>query len=127
MERKYTYKPLVVEVTTPDQAYTKQIILDKNIASVIGIVMICSHPQLLFYRGSQKIDINGNEIIPEDFDSMLLMSGGIGVSPNDKFKELEHPVPAGNGEVKLIYKDSANALVAFAPYKVRLMLKCLLR
>jgi hypothetical protein len=77
---------------------------------------------LLFYRGSQKIEINKQEIFPEDYETKLLMTG-INVSPNHRFYEVGD-IAVGNGAVKVEYKDTADGRTNFEPYRISIYLKC---
>lgn len=101
----------------------KKFDLDKNVKIVHGILLSSDRPKLLFYRGSQRIEISGDEIFPEDYESKILMSG-ISVPPDSKFRKLGNGVVAGNGEVKIQYKDTANASASFVPYRVIITLQC---
>lgn len=122
-EPKYVYKRFNLNVDQAEKSYPKTFNLDKTIKLVKGIVMSSSHPMLIYYRGTQQIVIAGDEIFPEDFESKILMSG-VSVPPEDKFLDLGNNLLAGNGEVKILYKDEENALAPFQPYQVRLILKC---
>lgn len=117
------YSFLVDAAATP---ITKKFDLDKNVKLVHGILLSSDQPNMLFYRGSQRIEINGEEIFPEDYESKLLMSG-IAVPPNAKFRKLGNGVVSGNGEVKMQYKDTENPNTSFTPYKVIIVLQCEMR
>lgn len=123
METKYTHKTFSFTVDTPGISYKKKFDLDKNIRVVTGLLISGDDPKKVYYRGSQRIELNGEELYPEDFESKLLMSG-ISVSPSDKFADLGNGVLAGNGELKILYKDTENTVVPFEPYKVSVVLKC---
>lgn len=122
-EPKYVYKRFNLNVDQAEKSYPKTFNLDKTIKLVRGIVMSSSLPMLIYYRGTQQIVIAGDEIIPEDFESKILMSG-VSVPPEDKFLDMGNNLLAGNGEIKILYKDEENALAPFQPYQVRLILKC---
>lgn len=109
-------------VDTASQSYTKTFHLDKNIRLVHGLLVSSDKPNQLFYRGSQRIEIGGDELYPEDYESRLLMSG-ISVPPDEKFASLGD-VPAANGEVKILYKDRENSNTMFEPYEVSIYLIC---
>lgn len=102
---------------------SKKFDLDKNVKLVHGILLSSDKPNLLFYRGSQRIEVSGDEIFPEDFESKVLMSG-LSVAPDEKYRSLGNGVVAGNGEVKVQYKDTPNPNAPFAAYKVVIMLQC---
>ncbi len=116
------YKTFSFLVATENTSYRLKFDLDKNVKLVSGLLLSSSDPRKLFFRGAQKIEINGDELFPEGYESKLLMSG-ISVPPPERFVEVGE-VPAGNGEVKIQYVDEHNDNAAFAPYKVTLTLKC---
>jgi hypothetical protein len=121
--KRFVKKRFVFMVDAGNTAYPKKFDLDKNIKLVHGILLSSDKPNLLFYRGSQKIEVNGEEIFPEDYEARLLMSG-ISVSPDQKYADLGEGVLSGNGEVKISYKDTDNPSAFFEPYEVRIYLMC---
>jgi hypothetical protein len=123
MTAKYTKKAFSFLVDTASSPYSKKFELDKNVRLVRAMLITSNKDNLLYYRGSQKIEINGLEIFPEDYESKLLMSG-IGVAPDQKYADLGDEVMAGNGEVKVLYKDTDNSNAPFEPYKVNLYFIC---
>jgi hypothetical protein len=110
-------------VDVQGQPYNKKFDLDKNVKLVRGIVLSSDRPNMLFYRGSQRIEISGDELFPEDYESKLLMSG-IAVPPDQRFRSLGNGVVAGNGELKIGYKDSNNPNANFQAYKFIITLQC---
>lgn len=110
-------------VDAQGQPYSKKFDLDKNVKLVRGIVLSSDRLNMLFYRGSQRIEISGDELFPEDYESKLLMSG-IAVPPDQRFKSLGNGVVAGNGEFKISYKDTSNPNANFQAYKVIITLQC---
>lgn len=125
MELKYRYKRFTIAVGTAATSYNQKFALDKDVHHVRGVLVTADHPDLLFYRGSQKIEISGEEILPEDFESRLLYSG-INVPPDNRFLTLVEGkgVPAGNGEIKVLYKDVNNSNTTFAAYNVTIIFVC---
>jgi hypothetical protein len=114
-----------ISVTEPDKIFSKSFELDKNIASVKGILFTSDKDDMLYYRGSQKVEINKEEIFPENYESKLLLSG-INVSPNNRYYDLGNQ-PAGNGTIKVEYKDTEDTRAAFVPYRVSLYVECVLQ
>lgn len=110
-------------VQTEGEPVNKKFDLDKNVKVVLGIALSSDDPRLLFYRGSQRIELSGEELFPEDFESKMFMSG-LGVAPDQKYKSLGNGVIAGNGELKIQFKDTANGSAPFTPYKVNVILLC---
>ena len=122
-EKKYVKKRFSFLVDTANKAYTPKFDLDRNIKLVCGLLMSADNPSLLFYRGSQRIELNGEELFPEDYEARLLMSG-ISVPPHQKYTDLGDGVVAGNGELKLLFKDADNPQTVFQPYTVSIYLQC---
>lgn len=120
------YKTFSFLVTTENTSYKLKFDLDKNVKLVSGLLLSSSDPRKLFFRGSQRIEISGDELFPEGYESKLLMSG-ISVPPSDRFVDLGDGVLSGNCEVKIQYVDEANDNAVFNPYKVTLTLKCELK
>jgi hypothetical protein len=123
IEKKYIKKRFSFSVNTADESYNKKFDLDKNVRVVKGLLLSSNKPDQLFYRGSQKIEISGQEIFPDEYESRLLMSG-LSVPPDNKYADLGDDVQAGNGEVKVYYKDKTNSLAPFDPYDVNMYLVC---
>jgi len=96
--------------------------LDKNITAVHGILLTSDRDDLLYYRGSNKIELNRQEIFPESYESKLLMTG-LNVSPNDRFYNLGGIAP-GNGKLKVDYMDNPDERLAFVTYRVSVYLDC---
>lgn len=126
MEGKMIEKTYSFVVDKADTPYSKKFDLDKNISTVHRLVLSSDNPKLLYFRGSQRLEISGDEIFPEDYESKLLMSG-ISVAPDEKFRTLGNGVVAGNGEIKVLYKDTENPNAAFTAYKVSLIFQCELK
>jgi hypothetical protein len=123
MENRIVEKVFSFLVDTEAESYSKKFDLDKNVSLIRGILLSSDKPNMLFYRGTQRIEISGDEIFPDDYESKLLMSG-ISVSPDQKFRTLGNGVVSGNGVVKIQYKDTINPSAVFAAYKVILVLQC---
>jgi hypothetical protein len=122
-EIKYVKKRYSFTVDTPSITYPKKFDLDKNVKLVKGILINSNKPSLLFYRGSQRIELSGEELFPEDYESKLLMSG-ISVPPDQKYADLGDDLLAGNGELKVQYKDTDNSSAPFEAYQVSVYLMC---
>ncbi|MBL7773599.1 MAG: hypothetical protein JNM95_12105 [Chitinophagaceae bacterium] len=99
----------------------EQFELDKNVSKVNAILLTSDKEDQLYNRGSQKIEINGQEIFPEKYESKLLMSG-LNVSPNDRFYKLEN-IAVGNRIMKVEYTDNNEARSNFSAYRVSVYLE----
>lgn len=111
-----------ITVTAANQTVTQSFDLDKNIKLVHGVLVTSNKDDLLYYRGSQKIEINKEEYFPENYESKLLMSG-INVSPKARYYDLGNINP-GNGSVKIVYQDADDGRTVFSTYRVSLYLDC---
>lgn len=108
-----------VQVTAANQSFKQSFEVDKHVAVIIGISIVSSSDDALYYRGSQRISMNDMEIFPEDYESKMLMQG-INVSVNDRIIKLGEEIAPGNRKVEIDYKDTDHPAVAFQPYRVRL-------
>jgi hypothetical protein len=111
-----------ISVTQGDAVHSKTFELDKNITLVHGILFTSDRDDLLYYRGSNKVEINGQEIFPEEYESKLLMTG-LNVSPNERFYNLGGMQP-GNGKVKIEFRDNPEERLGFSNYRVSIYLDC---
>lgn len=114
-----------LEITEADKPAFDTFELDKNIAFVKGVLVTSSHDEHLYYRGSQKIEINKAEVFPEDYESKLLYSG-VNVPPSLRYYDLGD-VPAGNGQIKVSYVDREDARAPFTAYRVSYYFTCVLK
>ena len=89
---------------------------------ILGILITSDRDDLLYYRGTQKIEVNKEEIFPDGYESKLLMSG-INVPPNKRYYDFGK-MPAGVGSIKVSYKDEVNTITTFEPYRVRIYVDC---
>lgn len=109
-------------ITGANKNFSKDFELDKTIVAIKGVLLTADKDDLLYFRGTSKIEINKEEYFPENYESKLLMSG-INVPPKSRYYELGD-VPAGNGIVKLSYTDVDDGRTVFAPYRVSIYLDC---
>ncbi len=118
---KIIYKRFTIAVGVANSSYNKKFDLDKNTRSVAAMQITSDKPEQIYNRGSQRIEISGDELYPEDYETKLLMSG-ISVAPDARFVELGEVQP-GNGEIKILFKDF-DGPVAFSAYTVVFIFKC---
>lgn len=111
-----------VAITAADKVFSQSFELDKTITFIKGILLTADKEDLLYYRGSQKIEVNKQEVFPEDYASKLLMTG-INISPNQRYYDTGN-LPVGNGIVKIEYKDQNDTRLAFEPYRISIYLDC---
>lgn len=111
-----------LQVTEANKTINKTFELDKNIKAVKGVLVTSDKDDLLYFRGTQKIEINKEEFFPDNYESKLLMSG-INVAPKQRYYDLGNVAP-GNGLVKLTFTDTDDLRTPFAAYRVSLYLDC---
>ncbi len=111
-----------IQITTARESVSKPFELDKNIKIVKGVLVTSDKDDLLYYRGTQKIEINNEEFFPDNYESKLLMSG-INVSPKQRYYDIGNVNP-GNGIIKLSYTDTDDGRTVFTPYRVSLYVDC---
>jgi hypothetical protein len=119
---KATKKRFDIKILVANSSVNDTFELDKNIVKVHGILVTSDKDDLLYYRGTQKVEINKEEFFPENYESKLLMSG-INVAPKQRYYDLGGVAP-GNGLVKISYKDLDDGRTVFTPYRVSLYLDC---
>lgn len=111
-----------IQVAAANQSVTKTFELDKTIKGIKGVLVTSDKDDLMYYRGSQRIEINKEEFFPDDYESKLLMSG-INVPPKQRYYDLGNVNP-GNGSIKVIYTDADDGRTVFAPYRVAVYFDC---
>lgn len=103
-------------ITSANETYKGQWELDKYADILYGVVVTSDSEESLYYRGTQKVQLNDQELFPEGFESKLLMAG-LSVPPNDRMvKTGVHPT--GNGRIEVWYTDKDHSQRSFVPYRV---------
>ena len=100
---------------------TKDWELPKRTVRIKGIQLSSSYYEKLFLRGSQKIEIGGEEIVGEGFVSRALLSNG-GVSPFQRFFPFKEVQP-GDLSFKFRFQDTDHPRAPFENgYDVNILL-----
>ena len=63
-----------IDVLAANAIHSKTFELDKTVTLVHGILFASDRDDLMYYRGSNKIEINSDEIFPEGYETKLLMT-----------------------------------------------------
>jgi hypothetical protein len=116
------YKPFGFDVTAANQLYKVSFELDKNVVQVKGLMLGTTRPDLLYVRGSQRIEVSKVEIFPDGYLSQWLMVG-VTTSMNQRFHELKNVV-LGNRTVKIDFLDTDDGRTIFGRYKYYIVLEC---
>lgn len=122
---KIQFKRFDIKVTEADKTFNGEFELDKNAGYIRGIQFSSDRDDLMFYRGMQKIEINGKEYFPEEYETKLLMSS-VNVAPNARYYCVGR-LEVINGKIKVSYADKTHTLAPFQPYRVSLYVKCELK
>ena len=95
--------------------------LPKYTKVIKGIQLLSDYPDRLFYRGKQRIEIGGEELFPDGFESKILMSS-LSVAPRERFFELGDVLP-GDLSVKIRFEDKDHPSAAFdGGYRITIVL-----
>jgi hypothetical protein len=113
-----------VQIAAANATVSQTFELEKTVMSIKGLLLTSSMDDMLYFRGSQRIEINKDEIFPDNYESKLLMSG-INVSPNKRYYDLGGMKP-GSGIVKMDFTDADDGRTVFTPYRVSLYLDCIM-
>ena len=111
-----------IKVTKEGASFTEKFELDKTVKSILGILITSDREDFLFYRGSQKIEINGTEYFPEGYESKLLMVS-LNIAPNNRYYNMNNAEP-GNGIITFTYTDNLYRQADFMEYRVSLYVEC---
>ncbi len=120
--QKRIKKRFDLNITEPDAIQSQTFELDKTVVALHGLVFTADRDDFLYYRGAAKVEINRQEIFPENYECKLLMTG-INVSPNDRYYNLGGIEP-GNGKIKVDYKDTNASNTIYESYRVSIYLDC---
>lgn len=115
-------KRFELKVTEPGKTVSQTFELDKTIKSVRGILLTSDKTDLLYYRGSQKIEINNEEYFSENYRSKWLMSDS-SLPSRIRYYDIGVINP-GNGSIKMTYQDREDSRTIFFQYRVLLCLDC---
>jgi hypothetical protein len=115
-----------ISVTVQNKAYSVIYELDKSIAFIKGFQLTTDRDALLYGRGSVKIEVNKQEVVPEGYEAKQLYSTP-NVAVNERFFVRGGRVPVGNGQVKFEYTDTQDATLQFEPYRIRLIMDCVVK
>lgn len=116
------YKTFSFPVNEANKTITANFELDKNVVGIKGLMVGSFRPELMYLRGSQRIEISKVEIFPDNYLTQWLMVG-ISTPMNDRFKKLKDVLP-GNRTVRIDYKDADDGRTEFKPYTYHIAIEC---
>lgn len=115
---KFYSKDFDVQITAAGQTVRKTFELDKSVKSITHYTMLSNREDLAYYRGSFRLEINKDEIAPENYSAKKIMCWA-SVSANDRLKSIGKRT-TGNGIINFEYTDTNDGLTTFQPYTVTL-------
>ncbi len=110
------FKRFDFDVTSSGQSVSKDFELEKDVVIITGLLLTANADDQLYFRGSQRISLNGTELFPEGYESKLLMSG-LGVAPNNRYYSIGR-LQTINGKLRIEYQDTDITALPFAAYRV---------
>jgi hypothetical protein len=103
-------------ITSDEQTFKGEFELDKGSRFLLGISVTSDREDLLFHRGSFRMQLSDKELFPEKFEAKLLMAG-LNVAPDQRMVTLGE-LPTGNGKLDVSYLDTDHSQAAFSPYRL---------
>ncbi len=107
-----------IQIKAEGQVSKVKFELDKTVKRIKGIKLTSDREDLLFYRGTQRIVINGKERYEENYESKNFQSS-LNVDANKRYKNMRDLEP-GNGIIEVDYTDTTHPLTSFSVYRVSL-------
>lgn len=120
---QYTLKNFVFRVAVSGETVTTTEQLDKSIKNVTSILLTSNYEDLLYTRGTLRLEVNKEEVFPDNTDSKRFTTS-FNVPSNQKPYKFSTPLRSGNGIVKVTYVDVPDGRTVFAPYWVKVSLEC---
>lgn len=115
---KFFSKDFDVQVTAAGATVKQTFELDKSVKTITNFTILSNREDLAYYRGSFRLEINRDEIIPEGFSTKKVMCWPT-VSPDQRPKQIGKKA-TGNGLITFEYTDTNDGLTIFQPYTVSL-------
>lgn len=119
---KIIYQPFTISVATSGQTVSKTFSFDNNVKRILSVAVESEFPNLAYYRGSQRLEINNDELLPEGMPTRRLM-GNLNIAQDDREFSLGN-IEHGNRMLKIDYVDKNHPSAAFVPYDVVFLFKC---
>lgn len=117
------HRPFIAEITTNGQEYkSPEWKFDSDVKRITGVQIVSTDNEMPYFRGTCKIEINGQDIIPDKYPTKALMNNQ-GVPTNERFNEhlFNGGIDAGNQMIVFRYQDNDHSSAAFTAYKIQLL------
>jgi hypothetical protein len=86
------------------------------VKTITHYTILSNREDLAYYRGTFRLEINKDEIVPEGYSTKKIMCWA-SVGADDRLKSIGRR-SAGNGLVTFEYTDNNDGMTAFQPYTV---------
>ena len=118
---KFFSQDIDVQITAAGQTIKRTVELDKSVKNITHYTILSNREDLTYYRGSFRLEINKDEIVPEGYSTKKIMCWPT-VSADERLKSIGNR-STGNGLVTFEYTDTNDGLTVFAPYTVTLSIE----
>jgi hypothetical protein len=117
--KKFYSKQFDLIITEANKTFKKAIQLDKSVVAITGVAMVSDREDLMYYRGTIRLEINKDEIFSEGFSVKRIMCLPT-MSPNERAYKIGE-VLTGNGQINFEYTDKPDGRsIPFAVHTVTL-------
>lgn len=118
--RKTFSKTFNLQVTDAGKTVKKTFEVDKSVVSVHAVALQSNREELMYYRGSFKLEINKDEIFSEETSAKKIYALP-SVDANNRSYRIGS-IATGNGLITFEYTDNEDGRTVFAPYTVSLII-----
>ncbi len=118
--KKAFSKTFNLQVTDAGKTVKKTFEVDKSVVSVQAVALQSNREELMYYRGSFKLEINKDEIFSEETSAKKIYALP-SVDANNRSYRIGS-IATGNGLITFEYTDNEDGRTVFAPYTVSLII-----
>lgn len=119
MKKPYS-RTFLIPVAISGESIKRTFELDKSVLNVTMVGLNANREELLYYRGSFRLEISKEEIFPEDTPAKKIYTLP-SVDANIRSYRIGE-IPLSNGQINIQYKDTDDGRTAFVPYTVLLLI-----
>ncbi|MFL5763566.1 MAG: hypothetical protein ACJ77K_06445 [Bacteroidia bacterium] len=116
--KKFYSKDFNIEITDEGQTVKKTFEVDKSVTAITHFTILSNREDLAYYRGSFRLEINKDEVIPEGYSTKKVMCWPT-VSADERLKSIGRK-ETGNGLIAFEYTDTTDGVTEFSPYTISL-------
>ncbi len=116
--RKQYSKSFNLQVTVAGKTVKKTFEVDKSVVVITAVAVNSNREDLLYYRGTLRLEINKDEIFSEETSAKKIYALP-SVDANNRSYRIG-TISTGNGLITFEYTDNEDGRTAFVPYTVSL-------